>query len=69
MSSIPKGEVHQSSVARQVFPEATPTANASGSEAKVAGDILAASAEEEREATTPVIHEENLIVSDPPVLE
>nr|XP_040254054.1 uncharacterized protein LOC120972648 [Aegilops tauschii subsp. strangulata] len=39
MSSIPEGEVQQSSVARQVFPEATPAANASESEAKVAEDI------------------------------
>jgi len=69
--------VQQSSVARQVFPESTPTANASESEAKVAEDILATSAdedkEEERVATPPtsdqVILEENVIVPDPPVLE
>ena len=49
MSSILEGEVQQSSVARQVFPEATPTANASESEAKVAEDIPAASADEDKE--------------------
>nr|XP_020155680.1 fibrous sheath CABYR-binding protein-like [Aegilops tauschii subsp. strangulata] len=80
MSSIPEGEVHQSSVACQVFPEATPTANVSESEAKAAEDIPAALAnqdkeerEEERVATPPatdqVILEENVIVPDPPVLE
>ena len=65
------------SVARQVFPEATSTANASESEAIVAEEIPAASADEEREeervATPPasdqVILEENVIVPDPPVLE
>ena len=77
MSSILEGEVQQSSVAREVFPEATPSATASESEAKTAKDIPAASAEEEREeereATPPasdqVILEENVIVPDPPVLE
>ena len=49
MSSIPEGEVQQSSVARQVFPEATPTANDSESEAKAAEDIPAASADENQE--------------------
>ena len=72
MSSIPEGEVQQSSVAREVFPEATPTANVSESEAKAAEDILAVSAdeqeeprqEEERIATPPsnpeVVLEENV---------
>ena len=81
MSSIPEGEVHQSSVARQEFPKATPTANVSESEAKVIEDIPAASAdedneearEEERVATPPatdqVILEENVVVPDPPVIE
>ena len=80
MSSVPKGEVHQSSVARQVFPEATPTANVSESEAKAAEDIPATSAdedqgerEEERVATPPatdqVILEENVTVPDPPVIQ
>ena len=78
MSSIPEGEMQQSLVARQVFPEATPTANVSESEAKDAEDIPTASAnenqgerEEERVATSPaidqVILEENVIVPDPPV--
>ena len=50
MSSIPEEEVqHTSSVARQVFPKATPSASASESEAKTAEDIPAASAEEEKE--------------------
>ena len=49
MSSIPEGEVQQPSVARQVFPEATPTANVSESEAKAAEDIPAASAGEDQE--------------------
>ena len=44
MSSIPEGEVHQSSIACQVFPEATPTVDVYESEDKVAEDILAASA-------------------------
>ena len=74
MSSIPEEEVqHTSSVARQVFPEATPSATASESEAKTAEDIPAASAKEEREATPPasdqVILEENVIVPDPPFIE
>ena len=50
MSTIPEGEAHHtSSVARQVFPEATPSTTSSESEAKTAEDISAASAEEERE--------------------
>ena len=79
LSSVPEGEVHHQSVARQVFPEATPTVNVSESEAKTAEDILAASADEEEEprveaervATPPshqdVVLEEN--VSDPPAPE
>ena len=75
MSSIPEGEVQQSSVARQVFPEAAPTANVSVSEAKAAEDIPAASADDnqepreegERVATPPVtqevVLEENVSVS------
>ena len=59
MSSIPEGEAQQSSVARQVFSEATPTANVSESEAKAAEDIPAASAddtqEEERVPTPPLL--------------
>ena len=46
MSSIPEGEVQQRSVAREVFPEATPTMNVSESKAKVAEDIPVASAED-----------------------
>ena len=46
ISSIPEGVVHQSSVARQVFPEAIPSNTAQESEAKEAEDIPAASAEE-----------------------
>ena len=80
MSSILEGEAQLSSVARQVFPEATPTANVSESEAKAVEDIPAASTnedqgerEEERVATPPardqVILEENVIVPDPPVLQ
>ena len=46
MSSITEGEVQQSSVACQVFPEATPTVNVTESEAKAAEDIPAASADE-----------------------
>lgn len=63
-----------------MFPEATPTANVSESEAKTAEDIPAASAddnqeprEEERVATPPVtqevVLEENVSVPDPPVIE
>ena len=48
MSSIPEGEAQQSSVARQVFPEATPTANVSETEAKTTEDIPAASADEDQ---------------------
>ena len=46
MSIIPAGEVQPNSVARQVFPEATPTMNVSESEAKAVEDIPAASAKE-----------------------
>ena len=57
LSSVPEGEVHHQSVARQVFPEATPTVNVSEYEANVAEDNPAASAEEkqaeERVATPP----------------
>ena len=50
MTSIPEEDVqHHNSVARQVFPEATPSMSASESEAKAAEDIPAASAEEEKE--------------------
>ena len=49
MSSILEGEVQQSSVAREVFPEATPTANVSESEAKAAEDIPAASVDDNQE--------------------
>ena len=74
MSSIPEEEVQQSSVACQVFPEATPTANVSESEAKAAEDIPAASAddtqEEEHVPTPPTteeaVLEENVFVPDPP---
>ena len=48
LSSIPEGEVHHQSVACQVFPEATPTVNVSESEAKVAEDNPATSAEEKQ---------------------
>ena len=48
LSSVSEGEVHHQSVARQVFPEATPTVNVSESEAKVAEDNPAASAEEKQ---------------------
>ena len=77
MSSIPEEDVQpNSSVARQVFHEATPSASASESEAKASEDILSASAdnkEEEREATPPasdpVILEENVIKPDPPAVK
>ena len=49
MSSIPEGEVKQSLVARQVFQDATHTVNVSESEAKVAEDIPAASADDKQE--------------------
>lgn len=81
MTSIPEEDVqHHSSVARQVFPEATPSASSSESEAKAAEDIPAASAEEEKEeekeddreaippTSDPVI-QENLIVPNPLVVE
>ena len=75
MTSIPEEDVqHNSSVARQVFPEATPSASASESEAKAAEDIPAASADERQEdvrvPTPPVIEEDvpdvNVPVPDPP---
>ena len=77
MSSVPEGEERQS-VSREVFPEASPTANIPESEAKAAEDIPATSADEEEEprdeervATPPsnpeVVLEENL--SDPPAPE
>ena len=46
LSSVPEGEVHHQSVARQVFPEATPTVNISASEANAAEDNPAASADD-----------------------
>ena len=65
LPSVPEGEVHQQSVARQVFPEATPTVNVSESEAKTAKDIPAASADEEEEprveaerVATPTSHQD-----------
>ena len=74
LSSVPEGEVHHQSVARQVFPEATPTVNVSVSEAKAAEDNPAASANDEQEeerVPTPPITEEvvpkvNMPVPDPP---
>ena len=78
MSSVPEGEERQS-VSREVFPEASSTANIPESEAKTAEDIPAASADKaeeprvevERVATPPshqdVVLEEN--VSDPPAPE
>src|SRR3954469_4167791 len=48
LSSVPEGEAHHQSVARKVFPEATPTVNVSESEAKVAEDNPAASAKEKQ---------------------
>ena len=71
---------HHSSVARKVFPEATPSASVSEYEAKDVEDILAASVEEEkeeekgdeREATPPArdpVILENVIVPDPQVVE
>ena len=49
MSSVPAGEVQPHSVARQAFPEATPTVSVSESEAKAAEDNPAASADDERQ--------------------
>src|SRR3954469_18230911 len=74
LSSVPEGEVPHQSVARQVFPDATPTVNVFESEAKGAEDILAASAddkqEDERDSTPPITKEVappvNVSVSDPP---
>ena len=77
LSSVPEGEERQS-VSRQVFPEASPTVSNPESEANMAEDIPAASAddqeepreEEERVATPPtnqVVLEEN--VSDPPATQ
>ena len=74
-SSIPEGEVPHQSIARQVFPDATPTMNVCESEVKIAEDIPAASAEENQEEvrvpTPPAIEEEavpdvNVHVPDPP---
>ena len=49
MSSIPEEDVQNtSSTARQVFPKAILSVSAQESEAKVAEDIPAASADEER---------------------
>ena len=49
MSSIPEEDVQPTgSVARQVFPDAIPSVTAHESEAKVAEDFLAASADEEK---------------------
>ena len=48
LSSVPEGEERQS-VSREVFPEASPTANIPESEAKAAEDIPAASADEQEE--------------------
>ena len=57
MSSIPEEDVQPTgSVARQVFPNAIPSATAQESKAKAAEDIPAASTDEEREVTPlPVI--------------
>ena len=77
LSSVPEGEERQS-VSRQVFPEASPTVNNPETEANMAEDIPAASAddqeepreEEARVATPPtnqVVLEEN--VSDPPATQ
>ena len=49
MSSILEGEVQQRSVAREVFPDATPSTYVSESGAKAAEYIPAASAEEHQE--------------------
>lgn len=77
LPSVPEGEVQNNSVARQVFPDVTPTANVSESEAKAVEDFPAVSAddqqeprqEEERAATPPtnqeVVLEENESVPDP----
>ena len=73
--------MQQSSVARQVFLEATPTVNVSESEAKAVEDIPATSADEENEEerreervatpppTEPVILEENESVPNHPVID
>ena len=66
--------MHHPSVARQVFPEATPTENVSASEAQTAEDNPAASANETQEnvrgPTAPAIEEVvpdvNVPVPDPP---
>ena len=59
LPSVPEGEVHHQSVARQVFSEATPIVNVSVSEAQAAEDNPAASAdekqEEERVPTPPLL--------------
>ena len=50
MSSIPEEEVqHNSSVAHQVFPVATPSASASEYEAKTVDDIPTTSAKDKEE--------------------
>ena len=61
MPSVPEGEVQHNSVARQVFPEATATTNVSESKAKVVEDILAASADDNREPR----HEEERVATPP----
>ena len=66
--------MHHQPVARQVFPEATPTVNVSLSEAKTVEDNPATSADDEQEeerVPTPPITEEavpevNVPVPDPP---
>ena len=60
LSSVPEGEERQS-VSRQFFLEASPTANIPESEAKVAEDILAASADEQEESR---VEEERVAVGD-----
>ena len=56
MSSIPEEDVQNtSSVRHQVFPEAIPSMTAQESKAKAAEDILAASADEEKEEDREVI--------------
>ena len=73
MSSIPEEDVQPTgSVARQVFPDAIPSATAHESKAKPAEDIPAASADEEKEeereatplASDPVVQEENMTIAD-----
>lgn len=74
LSSVPEGEVYHQSVARQVFPDATPTVTVSESEAKMVEDNPATSADDKQEedrVPTPPISEEaipkvNVSVPDPP---